>query len=174
MKKKTKKTLLSVAWQFIKLQLAGNILFWVTYLGYTLGDQLAHVPSWMSMGAASIFAHFLFFVVNKNWVFSTKTGKKKTREEIVRFITFMTLNYFINLGIVLGLEKYLHISPYVGQFIAGIFFAVWTWLGLKFWVFRHVRHAHHAAITIETRKTNAKRHAKYQRLEAKQKAKRAT
>lgn len=160
--------------QFLKLQIAGNVLFWGTYLGYALGDNLAHVPSAVSMAVASIFAHVLFFVLNKNWVFSSKTGKTKTRAEAIRFIIFMTLNYFINLGIVLGLEKYFGITPYIGQFIAGGFFMIWTWLGLKFWVFRHVRHAHHYAITIETEKTNAKRHAKYKRLATKQKAKRAS
>lgn len=172
MKAKTKKSLLRNAWQFIKLQLAGNILFWGTYVGYFIADNVFHSKSWLALAIPSICAHILFFIVDRNWVFSDKTGKRKTKDEIVRFVLFMGLNYFINIGIIMGLQEYFGITPYIGQFLAGLFFTFWTWAGLKFWVFRAARHARHHAITIETRNTNAKRHAKYKRLEAKQKAKR--
>ena len=172
MNAKTKKSLLRNIWQFIRLQLAGNILFWGTYVGYAIADNVLHTTSWLALAVPSILAHILFFIVDRNWVFSDKTGKRKTTDEVIRFILFMGLNYFINLGIVMGLETYFGITPYIGQFIAGLFFTFWTWAGLKFWVFRGARHARPHALTIETRKTNAKRHAKYKRLEAKQKAKR--
>lgn len=172
MKAKTKKSLLYNIWQFIKLQLAGNILFWATYLGYAIADNVFHSTSWLAVAVPSILANILFFILDRNWVFSEKTGKRKTADEIVKFVLFMGLNYFINLGIILGLQTYFGITPYIGQFVAGLFFAFWTWAGLKFWVFRGARHARHHAITIETKDTNAKRHAKYKRLEAKQKAKR--
>ena len=173
MKAKTKKSLLRNIVQFIKLQLAGNILFWGTYIGYAVADNVFHTKSILAVAVPSVLAHIVFFIVDRNWVFSEKTGKRKTSGELLRFGLFMGLNYFINLGIIMGLQNYLGISPYIGQFIAGMFFAVWTWAGLKFWVFRVARHARHHALTIETKDTNAKRHAKYKRLEAKQKAKRA-
>lgn len=173
MKAKTKKSLFQNILQFIKLQLAGNILFWGTYIGYAVADNVFHTKSVLAVAVPSVLAHILFFIVDRNWVFSDKTGKRKTTDEIVRFVLFMGLNYFINLGIIMGLQNYLGITPYIGQFIAGMFFTFWTWAGLKFWVFRGARHARHHAITIETKDTNAKRHAKYKRLEAKQKAKRA-
>lgn len=173
MKSKTKKSLWKSAAQFIKLQLAGNVLFWGTYLGYAFADNVLHTKSAWALAIPSILAHILFFILDKNWVFSEKTGTQKTTDEIVRFVTFMGFNYFLNLGIVLSLETYLGLTPYLGQFVASAFFTVWTWLGLRFWVFRHARHVRPHALTIETRKTNAKRHAAYKRLEAKQKAKRA-
>lgn len=174
MNKKQKKSLWQNVLQFIKLQLAGNILFWGTYVGYAFADNVLHNRTWLALAIPSILAHVVFFVVDKNWVFSEKTGKQKTSTEVVRFVIFMGLNYFINLGIILGLEKYFGVSPYIGQFISGLFFALWVWLGLKFWVFRHARHARPHALTIETKETNAKRHAAYKRLQTKQKATRAT
>ncbi len=170
---KTKKSLLRNGLQFIKLQLASNILFLGTYIGYAISDNFFHASSWQAVAIPSLLAHVLFFLVDRNWVFSDKTGKRKTSGEIVRFVCFMGLSYFINLGILGVLQTYFGISPYIGQFIASAFFTVWNWAGLKFWVFRHARHVRPAALTIETEKTNAKRHANYQRLEAKQKAKRA-
>lgn len=171
--KKTKTSALAVVWEFVKLQLAGNVLFWVTYLGSACLLELMHWPSLPALALASIVAHILFFVIDKKWVFSTKTGKKKTSNEIRRFIVFMGGNYFLSLGLILGLETYFGISPYVGQFISAFLFSIWTWLGLRFWVFRHVRHAHHAGLTIETKDAHARRHRTYKRLETKQKAKRA-
>lgn len=172
MNKKTKKTLVATVWEFIRLQISGNVLFWATYLGYAVADNVFHATLWVAIAVPSLLAHFLFFIIDKNWVFSDKTGTRKTRAEIIRFVLFMGLNYFLNIGIVTGLQNYFGITPYFGQFISAFFFTFWTWAGLKFWVFRAARHARHHALTIETRNTNAKRHAKYQRLAAKQKAKR--
>lgn len=173
MKAKTKSRLWHNFIEFLKLQAAGNILFWGTYLGNAYFDQIWGWASWQSLAVASILAHVAFFVVDKNWVFSDKTGQRKTSNEVVRFIIFMGFNYFLNIGIILGLERFAGVSPYVGQFISAFFFTFWQWFGLKFWVFRHVRHAHHAGITIEANDYKAKRHIRYRRLETKQKAKRA-
>ncbi len=174
MKKKTKKSLVKIAVEFLKLQLAGNILFWGTYLGYALFYEVFDWPGWCSLVIASVFSHFAFFIVDRDWVFSDETGKRKSTGEVVRFIVFMGVNFFINLGIVLGLEKYFGISPYIGQFVSGLFFTFWTFLGLRFWVFRHARHARHHAITIEPKSAKEQRHAQYRRLETKQKTKRTT
>ncbi len=174
MNAKTKKLLWENLIQFVKLQLAGNVLFWGTYFGSAFFDKVVHWPSWQGIAVASLLANAAFFMLDRNWVFSEKTGQQKTSGEVMRFVVLMVVNYFINLGIIVGLERFYGVSPYIGQFIAGFFFTFWSWLSLKFWVFRHARHARHHAITIETRKTNAKRHAAYKRLQAKQKAKRAT
>ena len=173
MSKKQKKKFWKAVIQFIKLQIAGNILFWGTYLGFAIGHELLGWNSAYSMAVGSLLAHVLFFIVDKNWVFRERTGKHKTGQQIVRFILFMGLNFFINLGITLGLEKYFDITPYIGQFIAAIFFAFWSYLGLKFWVFRSGQHVRHQALTVVTSKTKEKRHANVKRLKAKQEAKRA-
>ncbi len=171
---RTKRKVLRNIIQFIKLQLAGNILFWGTYLGYAIGHELLGWNSLLAMSIGSLGAHVVFFIVDKNWVFNTSTGQRKTTGEIGRFAVFMGLNFFLNLGIVTGLERYFQVSPYIGQFVAGAFFTVWSYLGLKFWVFRSGEIARHQAITLETKKSKEKSRAHSQRLAAKQKAKRTT
>ncbi|MGB3023194.1 MAG: GtrA family protein [Candidatus Saccharimonadales bacterium] len=158
MKAKQKKSLIKAAIEFVKLQLAGNVLFWGTYIGYFVSDKILHRPSIMALAVASLIAHALFFVINREWIFSDKTGDRKTRNELVRFIIFMGLNFCINLGIIAGLETYLGLSPYVGQFVAGLFFTVWTFVGLKFWVFHETKRHH--ALTIDTPKRTEKRRAR--------------
>lgn len=122
--------------QFIKLQIAGNVLFWGTYIGYFVLHELAHQSELVSIALASIVAHILFFIVDSEWVFDEKGSRRKTPGELTRFVLFMGMNYFINLGIIYGLSTYLGITPYIGQFIAALFFTFWTFIGLKYWVFR--------------------------------------
>lgn len=122
--------------QFIKLQLAGNILFWGTYIGFFLLHELALWSELAALATASIIAHILFFIADSEWVFDEKGQRHKTSGELVRFIIFMGINYFINLGIIAGLSYYFGITPYIGQFVAALFFTFWTFIGLKYWVFR--------------------------------------
>lgn len=174
MAKKQKKNWWRLVIEYIKLQIAGNILFLGTYIGYAVGHELFGFNSLVSITIGSLIAHVLFFIVDRNWVFSERTGKRKTKQLIIRFVAFMGLNFFINLGITLGLEKYFGLSPYIGQLVAGMFFAVWSYLGLKFWVFRSGQHVRHQALTLVTPKTKEKRRVHVKRLKAKQEAKRAS
>ncbi len=142
--------------EFIKLQLAGNILFWGTYLGFFLLYEVANWTEIASLALASIVAHALFFFVNSEWVFDENGKRRKTSGELTRFVAFMGLNYFINLGIIYALSHYLDITPYIGQFISAMFFTVWTFVGLKYWVFREA----HRHVSLRTKgKKNDKRTA---------------
>lgn len=155
MNRTQKRSLIETAIEFVKLQLAGNILFWGTYIGYFLLHEFVHWDSMTSLIMASLIAHFLFFIANKEWVFEDETGKRKTGTEAVRFTLFMGLNFFINLGIITTLDYSFDISPYIGQFISALFFTVWSFIGLKYWVFRDVKHP---ALTIKTKaKKNGRR-----------------
>lgn len=143
--------------QFLKLQLAGNILFWGTYLGYFVFDKWAHWEHLPALVTASLIAHTLFFIANKEWVFSSETGEKKTMGEIVRFVIFMGLNFFINIVIITGLDVFFGVTPYIGQFVAAMFFTFWTWAGLKFWVF-HASYPHTSQHSLYAkRRQHAKR-----------------
>jgi len=148
MNRTQKKSLIETAIEFVKLQLAGNILFWGTYIGYFLLFELAGWGYMEALVTASLASHLLFFIVNKEWVFEDETGKRKTSIEAIRFALFMGLNFFINIAIVTGLQQYLDISPYIGQFISAFFFTIWSFVGLKYWVFRDVKHP---ALTIKTK-----------------------
>lgn len=130
-----KQNIIGVAIQFLKLQLAGNIIFWGTYLGYFISDHFFGHPEIWALALASLVAHGLFFLVSREWIFDSSTGKRKQRQEVIRFVAFMGFNYLLNLAIIEGLRSFFGISPYIGQFIAGLFFAVWNYLGLKLWVF---------------------------------------
>lgn len=155
MNRTQKKSLIATAIEFVKLQVAGNILFWGTYIGYFLLFELAEWGYMEALVTASLVSHFLFFIANKEWVFEDETGKRKTSIEAIRFALFMGLNFFINIGIITGLQQYFDISPYIGQFISAFFFTIWSFVGLKYWVFRDVKHS---GLKLNTKaKKNGKR-----------------
>lgn len=149
-KTKTKKRLIRLAIDFVKLQVAGNVLFWGTYAGYWL---LNNVYGWTELSAlmvASSLAHVLFFIVDKEWVFVDKTGRRKPLGEVVRFLAFMGFNYVLNIAIIQSLWLYAGIVPEIGQFIAALFFTAWSFIGLRFWVFPVPQH--HAVAVRASRK----------------------
>mgnify|MGYP003439853904 CR=1 FL=1 len=172
MTEKNKKKFLKLAIEFIKLQLSANILFWGTIGGLFVLYDLLKWPQLAALATASIVAHVAFFIVNKEWVFDDNTGKRKTGGEVVRFVLFMGLNFFINLGIVMAASHYLSgieavasafpgfdPTPYIGQVIAALFFTVWNFVGLKFWVFQDVKH-HSLRTNYVKVKKGVTRHAK--------------
>ncbi|NCU30902.1 hypothetical protein EOM57_03795, partial [Candidatus Saccharibacteria bacterium] len=82
---KTKKKKSSSFWQFVKLQLSGNVLFWGTIVGSIVLHEVFGLKKIVAVAVASAFFYIVFFLLDKHWVFSTKTGKNKTQDEIVRF-----------------------------------------------------------------------------------------
>lgn len=145
MKQKQKKSLIKTALQFIKLQIAGNVLFWGTLLGTALFAEVIGWPDLWSLATASLIAHGLFFVIDKEWVFADKKGKRKTNREITRFILFMGFNFLLNISIIQTLIALTPLNVYASQFVAATFFTFWNFAGLKFWVFQMPEHH---AITV--------------------------
>jgi putative flippase GtrA len=97
--------------QFVKLQLAGNILFWGTLIGSFVFHEMLHWTEFIALVSASIISHILFFIADKEWVFNEGKDRRKTTDEIWRFVVFMGLNFFINLGIVTGVDSLLDAHP---------------------------------------------------------------
>lgn len=141
-----KKNIIKLLVEFIKLNIAGNVLFWGTYFGFALFHGIFGWSELPALATASILAHGLFFIVDKKWVFVDKTGRRKTSGELIRFGVFMGLSYFLNIGIIFSLSEYADVTPYIGQFIAAAFFALWNFIGLRWWVFKEMRHQ---AITVK-------------------------
>lgn len=152
--------------QFIKLQLAGNILFWGTLIGSFVLHDILEWTEFSALLVASIVSHALFFIADKEWVFNEGKDGRKSSNEIVRFVLFMGLNFFINLAIVTAVDTFLDTNPvslgiidrlnqgvdanlYIAQFVSALFFTFWTFIGLKYWVFRKT--------TVKVKTVHAKR-----------------
>ncbi|PLS82090.1 hypothetical protein CYG49_00025, partial [Candidatus Saccharibacteria bacterium] len=88
------------------------------------------------MIVGNTLGNLINFIAQKYWVFHRQNRAKM---QASRYIIFMIMNAAINYAIILSLEKYLQITPYIGQFIAGLFFWVWNFIWYKYWVFEKVK-----------------------------------
>ena len=133
--KKKQKFVLTLGWQFIKLQIAGNIPFWGTYIINAILDKGFNVSSFNALLVATVCANALFFVVDDRWVFNDTRGARKSTSEIIRFVIFMSLSALLTFNITWQLHQIFGISTYIGQFVSAALSITWTFVGLRFWVF---------------------------------------
>lgn len=137
---------LLLGWEFVKLQLAGNIPFWGTYIINFGLDKGLGVNKFQALLVATVLANAMFFIVDDRWVFVDHRGKRKTASEIIKFVLFMSLSATIVFNITWQLYLTFGISTYIGQFISAGVSILWTFIGLRFWVFAPPRH--HGFITF--------------------------
>lgn len=189
---KTNTRSLTYMWEFIKLQIAGSVLFFGTILGFYVGENLLHAPLLPTLVVSSALAHVAFFMINRAWVFSGMQSRSG-RSTIVRFSIFMGVNFFLNILLVELIAQALRSSSstlltssllsawafttewlatitgglmtnwqhYIAQILTGLLSSIWTFIGLRFWVFKSSKqHANASLSRAMTHQTKLKRHAK--------------
>lgn len=138
---KRRKKFYTLGFEFVKLQIAGNIPFWGTYGINFILDKGLGVNSFQSLLVATVLANAVFFVVDDRWVFSSSRKKRRASTDAWRFVVFMSLSALLTFNITWQLHELLGISVYVGQFISAALSILWTFVGLKFWVFAPAKRA---------------------------------
>ncbi len=139
-RRQQKKKIPEILVEFLKLQLAGNIPFWGTYLLFAVFDQALGIGDFTALLAATIIANILFFIIDDRWVFKNTRSHRKTTTEVWRFIAFMSFSSLLTFTITWQLLEVFGITPYIGQFISAAFSTLLTFTGLRFWVFAPPRH----------------------------------
>ncbi len=146
MKKRQKQKLWKRFIEFVKLQIAGNVLFFGTMGGTYFFSKMVHIQEFHAFVVASLISNVAYYLLDRQWVFTVKTHQRKGYRDLIRFIVFTILNFFINIAIVHVCGKF-GLNVYQAQVLGGLFFTVWSYVGLKFWVFAPSRHN---AITLES------------------------
>jgi putative flippase GtrA len=117
--------------------LVGGGLYFIT--GYISFFVFYHSLHWTLLPAtilSNIIGWIVNFFINRYWVFTHPTLKKKALKITSRY-TILTLFDFILSYLILRGLKSIGISPYIGQFISAVgFFTVWNYYWYKLWVFR--------------------------------------
>ena len=134
-KRKKSKAALTLGWEFVKLQIAGNIPFWGTYIINAGLDKGLSVNKFDALLVATVLANALFFVVDDRWVFNSSKSKQKETSEVVKFVIFMSFSALLTFNITWQLYTNFGITTYIGQFVSAGFSVLWTFIGLRFWVF---------------------------------------
>jgi putative flippase GtrA len=137
--KSKKRKALDLSWEFVKLQIAGNIPFWGTYIINATLDKGFNTDKFQALLIGTILSNVLFFIVDDRWVFSRTRNKRKTGNEVLKFIVFMSFSALLTFNITWQLYSTLGVSTYIGQFISAALSIIWTFVGLRFWVFAPAR-----------------------------------
>ena len=135
-----RKKLIQLITQFAKLQLAGNIPFWGTYFGFMALDKIFGMPEFQALAIATVAANALFYIVDDKWVFADTGGRHTSKYEAVKFAIFISASAIVVFMITNALSMFGGISPYIGQFISAGLSTIWTFAGLRFWVFAPPHH----------------------------------
>ena len=109
-KKQKKINFIQVIWDFLKLQVAANILFVSTLMGFLIGDKVLHTPQLPTLIVASIIGNILFFIIDRDWVcllYTSPSPRQVGNSEIYNFYELeFCFKYSANRILWMGTENY--------------------------------------------------------------------
>jgi putative flippase GtrA len=119
--------------QFGKYLTGGGVYFGLGYAIFALGYSGFHWWwLWAKLLADSI-SWSANYLVQRFWAFS-KQHHLSEMQHAGRYLFIESIGFVLDYMIIGGL-KAIGITPYIGFFISGIFFTVWSWFWYKYWVF---------------------------------------
>ena len=123
--------------RFAKYLAGGGIYFWIGYAVFAVGYSVLHwgwLPAKIAADAIGWSTNYLF---QRFWAFKDRVHLSEM-EHAGRYVFIESIGFVIDYLIIYGLKS-IGISPYIGFFISGAFFTVWSWLWYKYWVFPEKR-----------------------------------
>jgi putative flippase GtrA len=121
--------------QFGLFNLGGVLFFVVGYLTFVLLYGLLHWHWLLAKMLADLLGWSVNFVVQYYWAFRDEARTHTAHKVTIKFTAFSVVNLGIDYAIV-GVLKWLGVSPFIGLFVAANFFTLWKWLWYKHWVFK--------------------------------------
>lgn len=138
-KQKAKRNWLAEAKRLLAYSITGGAWFWSGYLTFAICDQTFGLSLFWAKLIANLVGITVNFILERIWVFDRGRKNKKLTVVTERYFILTVINLFIDYLIVRGLQEYLGISPYIGQFVSAGFFFGWNYLWYKYWVFAAAR-----------------------------------
>lgn len=124
----------TIIFQFAQYMITGGVWFWSGYALISLLDN--HIGLFAANLVGNSVGFSLNFLLERYWVFRSKKPAK-LGVMALRYLIYTALNaLLLNYLILYALQKYAHLEPEIGQFIASGFFTVWNYIWYKLWVFK--------------------------------------
>lgn len=76
------------------------------------------------------------FILNKNWTFNQENAKKKTAEELMKFVVVNLVTLAITMIAINYLTKNLQVNVYAAKIIVTILAQISNFLLYKLWIFK--------------------------------------
>ena len=136
---------------FYRLQRSGELATIVQYLVTSaIVSSVDYVSFWLffnpfhaSLFAATAVAYvaglITSYVLNRYWVFQHNAAGEQFTTSVFRYGTLLLVNFFITYLLLLVMQDWLGISPFIGKFVVWTFFIFWNYAMDKVWVFKGPR-----------------------------------
>lgn len=127
--------------QFSKYLVGGSIYFWVGYIVFAICYSVFH---WWWLWAkllGDIIGWTINYFFQRYWAFAGDHKSLSEMQHAGRYLAIESFGFVLDYVLIGGL-KYVGISPYIGYFISGIFFTIWSFLWYRYWVFPEDRTPH--------------------------------
>jgi len=121
--------------QFAQYMVGGGVYFWSGYATFALAYSIIGWGWFYSKMTADIVGWTLNFLIQRYWAFANPKLKGQDKTVRVKYIFLTVLNFVIDYAIV-GSLKHFGVTPYIGLFVAAVFFTGWNWYWYKYWVFK--------------------------------------
>jgi putative flippase GtrA len=113
---------------------SGGAYFWSGYVVFALCDKGLGLNLWWAKLAANVCGWTINYLLQRYWVFASKTLNRHQTEVSGRYIFITLVDFVMDYLIVAGLKS-AGLTPYLGQFVSAGFFTFWNYLWYRFWVF---------------------------------------
>ncbi|HEV2412548.1 MAG TPA: GtrA family protein [Candidatus Saccharimonadales bacterium] len=130
-------------WVVIPYLLEGQIYFWSGYLVFVLCYHFLGFRLFPSTAIQYVFGLIINFILVRYWVFAKQARRDHLKAGIIKYGLYLALNYFVTYFLLKGMQDYLDITPYIGQFIAAGFMTFWNYFNYRTWVFKGPTRIHH-------------------------------
>lgn len=119
--------------QFSKYMAGGSLYFWVGYAVFAVCYSGFHWWWLWAKIAADAIGWSLNYLVQRFWAFKDQVHLSEM-QHAGRYIFIESIGFVLDY-LIIGILKWLGITPYIGFFISAGFFTVWSFLWYKYWVF---------------------------------------
>lgn len=136
---------------FYKLQRSGELMTIVQYLvtsaivsavdyaSFWLVFNPLHADLFVATAVAYVAGLITSYVLNRYWVFQRNAAGEQFATSAFRYGTLLIVNFLITYVLLLVMQDWLGISPFIGKFVVWTFFIFWNYAMDKVWVFKGPR-----------------------------------
>jgi|GEM_PF-54026 hypothetical protein len=120
--------------QFAYFNLGGVVFFVVGYLVFALLFGALHWHWLIAKCIGDLVGWGLNYLIQHYLAFNEPAQAQGHRKILKKYVPFSLLNVLIDYAIVGGL-RLVGVTPFIGLWVASLFFTVWKWLWYKHWIF---------------------------------------
>jgi len=136
---------------FYRLQRSGELMTIVQYLVTSaIVSAVDYTSFWLffnplrtdlfvATAVAYVAGLLTSYALNRYWVFRQNAAGQHFATSVFRYATLLIVNFIITYVLLLVMQDWLGISPYIGKFVVWTFFIFWNYVMDKVWVFKGPR-----------------------------------